>query len=320
MEKMTITIHGYYHDRFMRPGRPPIDRGWRCNRIMNGCGSLLAALMRGNSGLGGIMYLAMGEGLKAWDGSPPRPDPAATGLVREILRRQITAESIVFLDGADQPSSLPTARLQIDFSFSRDDFAAEGVQPVREFGLFGGNSTNDAGSGLLINHVIHPRIDISAGLTLCRTLRLDFSQGLVPRDSAAGHFGGHLPIRCIDGVGDVYGDALNAEGIITLADLAASALHMEIENIPSAKMMEFRAKAGLVLAIEADLSPLAQMADASVSDILKLDAFSHETTGAGRNAAPGRLLRLQEKLTVLQVALDEWELQKLTGRDLLDWI
>ncbi|MFH1217113.1 MAG: hypothetical protein V1706_11495 [Pseudomonadota bacterium] len=315
---MTIGILGKYHDQLSQFGHPLMDLGWRKNRIMNGCRLLLAALMKDANGFGGIMYLAMGEGLKEWDGSPPQPDPSATGLVREIMRRPITAGEIVFLDETGQPGIIPTNRLQIDLLFSRDDFEGSGIQPIREFGLFGGNATALAGSGFFINHVMHPRIDISAGLTLQRTLRLDFSQEFTPHISRSGNFGGRLPVQCIDGVGEVYGAALNAGGILTLSDLAASSPHLRLENIPVVKLMEFRTKAALVMGIDADFSPLAGMADVSVSDILKLDPFSGQSMRGIPIAEPDPFLNLQEKLMVLQVALDEWELKKLTGRELLD--
>lgn len=314
---MPITIHGYYHDRLLASDRLPIDGGWRPNRIMNGCGVLLASLIRGGGNLTGIIFVAVGEGMKSWDGEATTPNPAATRLARELMRRPLPADSIVFLDEADRPASSPTARLAIEIRLAREDFAGTTPQALREFGLFGGNATAAANSGILINHVIHPRIDLAAGLTLHRTLRLDFRQGPAPLLPTAGTFGAHLPVRAIDGVGEVYGAVLNRAGIMTIADLAAAAPSPAPAHIPQVRMMEFRAKAGLVLTIDADLTPLAAMADHSLSAILRLDPFSEEVLRQLDGTAPDRLLRLQEKLAILQVALDERALHKLTGGELL---
>ncbi|MFZ5765278.1 MAG: hypothetical protein ACOY4H_06740 [Thermodesulfobacteriota bacterium] len=313
---MSITIHGYYHDRLLASNRLPIDRGWRPNRIMNGCGVLLASLIRGGGNLTGIIFVAVGEGMKSWDGEAATPNPTATRLASELMRRPLPADSIVFLDEADRPASNPTARLAIEIRLAREDFAGTTPQALREFGLFGGNATAAANSGILLNHVIHPRIDLTAGLTLHRTLRLDFRQSPAPLLPAAGTFGAHLPVRAIDGVGEVYGAALNRIGIMTIADLAAAPSPAPAD-IPQVRMMEFRAKAGLVLTIAADLTPLAAMADRSLSAILRLDPFSEETLRQLGDTTPDRLHRLQEKLAILQVALDERALHKLTGGELL---
>ena len=170
---MTHIIKGYYHDRLCGLERVRLDRGWNSNLIVADCNRLLAALMKGQAGVAGILYLAVGEGQKAWDAAPPQPLPAATRLRKEILRRPVATEAITFLDSAGQPTATPTGRLQINMELTREDFPANGFQPVREFGLFGGNATAAADSGFMINYVIHPRIDITGELTLQRTLRLD---------------------------------------------------------------------------------------------------------------------------------------------------
>ena len=44
---------------------------------------------------------------------------------------------------------------------------------LREFGLFAGGDTNPD-SGILINHRVHPRIDLDDGFPIERILRLTF--------------------------------------------------------------------------------------------------------------------------------------------------
>ncbi len=305
-------IKGFYNDLlFYGHNRVRLDRGWRPNLIVEGCNRLLAALMKGQQGLGGILYLAVGEGLKEWDAALPHPQPASTRLSAEILRRPIATEEIIFLDGDGQPAAAPTGRLQISIELTRADFPANGFQPVREFALFGGNATAAADSGFMINHVIHPRIDITAGLTLCRTLRLDFSQVFAPKEEIPG-LGAGLPVRSLDGVGEVYGQALALAGVNTLRDFLTMELLEPPAGIPAVKLREFRTKARMVMALKVGLAPFAALSHLSISDLLNenpstLAALTRTFTITADMAA-----ELQEELMTLQVALDDQQLQQMT--------
>jgi len=311
-------LKGYYNDLLIDAhDRVREDRGWRANLIVEGCNRLLAALMKGQQGLGGILYLAVGEGVKEWDGALPQPQPAATRLSKEILRRPIAAEDIIFLDSAGQPSATPTGRLQISIELSRADFPANGFRPVREFGLFGGNATAAVDSGFMINHVIHPRIDITPGLTLCRTLRLDFSQIYAAKEEIPG-LGAGLPVRSIDGVGDVYGQALALAGVNTLADFLNMNLLEPPAGIPSVKLREFRAKARMVMALKVGLSPFAALSHLSISDLLKESPQTLAPMAKAFTVTADMVADLQEELMPLQVALDDQQLQQMTLGNLMD--
>jgi hypothetical protein len=309
---MAHMIKGFYNDLlFYGHNRVRLDRGWRPNLIVGGCNRLLAALMKGQQGLGGILFLAVGEGFKEWDAALPQPQPATTRLYKEILRRPIAAEQIIFLDGTGQPAATPTGRLQISIELTREDFPANGFQPVREFGLFGGNATADADSGFMINHVMHPRIDITQGLTLCRVLRLDFSQGPAVQEEIRG-FGASLAARSIDGVGDIYGPALATAGVNVVGDFLAMNPLAPPAGIPAVKLREFRAKARMVMALKVGLAPFAALSHINISQLLKENPQTLAGMANTFTVSAEMVADLQEELMPLQVALDDEQLQQLT--------
>lgn len=314
---MTQMIKGYYHDLLLDADqRVRLDRGWRPNLIVEGCNRLLAALMKGQLGFGGILYLAVGKGLKEWDAAHPQTQPTTTGLLAEILRRPLATEEIIFLDDTGQPAAAPTSRLQISIELTRADFPANGFQPVREFGLFGGNATAAPDSGFMINHVIHPRIDIVDGLTLCRTLRLDFSHIYAAKEEMPG-LGTGLPVRSIDGVDDVYGQALALAGINTLHDFLTMNLLEPPAGIPAVKLREFRAKARMVMALTVGLTPFAALFHVTVSDLLKENPQTLAAMNRDFTITADMVSDLQEELMPLQVALDDLQLQQITLGSLL---
>jgi hypothetical protein len=142
-------------------------RSWEANVIVDSARSLLAALLKGDPQGVAIARWAVGAGDAVWDTSAAPPDTirrTRTQLFQETGRKGIAAGQITFLGGAF------TNRLEIASTFTTADVPAG---PLREFGLFAGGSTA-LNTGVLVNHRVHPRIDIQAGLTLQRTLRLTF--------------------------------------------------------------------------------------------------------------------------------------------------
>jgi len=97
--------------------------------------------------------------------------PDDTHLAAEIARQALTPEQIVYLDDAGEPSETPTNCLEVAAEFKGKNLVSNGFQSLREFGLFGGDATDVPDSGFMIDHVIHPRIDLSPGDTLERNLR-----------------------------------------------------------------------------------------------------------------------------------------------------
>lgn len=139
---------------------------WAHNVLVDSARSLIAALIKGDVQGVPIARWAVGSGEEVWDSSPPPPDSirrTRTQLFHETGQKAIAPGQITFLGGSF------TNRLEITSSFTSADVTG----PLREFGLFGGGSSA-ANTGILINHRIHPRIDMQPGFTLQRTLRLTF--------------------------------------------------------------------------------------------------------------------------------------------------
>ena len=146
---------------------------WQPNLIVDGLRRVLAALMKGEGQA--LTFWAVGTGQDSWDSLPPvLPSDderrQITQLYRETKRKPIPPDQMIFVGGT--PSS-PSNQLQIRVDFLAEDIPAIGDRRLREFGLISGG-TADLNTGVLINHRIHPRIDLQEGLTLQRTLRLTF--------------------------------------------------------------------------------------------------------------------------------------------------
>jgi len=140
---------------------------WERNVVVDSARSLIAALLKGDTQGAPIARWAVGAGDPVWDTSGPPPDSirrTRTQLFAETGRKTIAAGQIAFLGGT------LTNRLEITSSFTTADVPAG---PLREFGLVAGG-TAAANTGVLVNHRVHPRIDMQPGFTLQRTLRLTF--------------------------------------------------------------------------------------------------------------------------------------------------
>jgi hypothetical protein len=138
---------------------------WEHNVVVDSARSLIAALLKGDAQGAPIARWAVGAGDPVWDTSGPPPDSirrTRTQLFTETGRKAVAAGQITFLGGTF------TNRLEITSSFTTADVPAG---PLREFGLVAGG-TAAANTGVLVNHRAHPRIDMQAGFTLQRTLRL----------------------------------------------------------------------------------------------------------------------------------------------------
>lgn len=106
-----------------------------------------------------------------------RPDPVAsnTKLVNEFFRKEITRESVTFVNDAGEPTDIPTSSLAITVTFGPE----EAIGRWREFGIFGGDATEARDSGYMINHKTHNLIDKSSlnpeeKLTIVREMRFLF--------------------------------------------------------------------------------------------------------------------------------------------------
>lgn len=304
-------VKGTYKDVLTGPdGRIEWNSGWRPNLIVTTCNVLMTALMKGEHGVKGISYWAVGQGQKSWDGYSPSPLPSCSRLDSEIARHQIAGEQIVYLDDAGSPVTAPTSRIEVSAEFRGGDFVSSGFQPLREFGVFGGDASEDPDSGLLVDYIIHPRIDLSPGFTLNRKLRLSFSTGVF-KEKPAG-LGAGLPVISIDGIGAGYAKTLGGAGIFTLGDLAAVDTSNKIGNIPQSRLREFRAKAGLVIGLPLSRESALHFAEADMASVI-----DGKVATGGSYYSSNLLKELRDGFAALRMCIDEKQMKKITMKDLV---
>lgn len=165
-ESGKLHMTGEIIDEIYRDGKL-VDRIVGHNLIVNSAMKLVMALLKGESGYSRIQYWAIGSGLSSWGSNPPDPEINATRLTNEIGRVAIAANEIVFLDADFNISSNPTNILRIKHTFGANDCNGE----WREFGLFGGNATASANTGMMINKKHHAVITKTSDMTIDRTMR-----------------------------------------------------------------------------------------------------------------------------------------------------
>ena len=143
------------------------------NLVVNSFLKLAMLMLKNQSGYKGVSYWAIGSGADSWDSTAVTPNLNETRLTNEIGRVAIPASEIVFLDNNLDVTTTPTNIIQITHTFGTAD--CNGVW--REFGIFGGNATSDANSGLMINKRHHGVITKTEEMTVERTMRftLNFS-------------------------------------------------------------------------------------------------------------------------------------------------
>ena len=315
---MTQLIKGCYRDVLTdSQRRVQWDSGWRSNLVVHNCNRLLAALMKRHEGMDGILYWAIGEGAADWDSILPSPLLTTSRLTSEVARQALAADGIVYLDDANEPIETPSPRLEVTAEFQGEDFVSNGFQPLREFGLFGGDAAEAPDSGLMIDYVIHPRIDLTPGMALSRQLRLTFAAGGLQQEEWVG-FGASLPAISIDGVGEEYAGALGGQGIDSLGDLVEIDPLLPLGNIPQVRLREFRAKARTVMGLRIDLTPFMSLADHSISLLLMERPEDLVEAIDAPDVTPKMVTHLQEELAVLQIALDDAQLQRITLGDLIN--
>lgn len=304
-------IKGFFRDVMTDcQGRRHWESRWRSNLVVNQCNLLLSMLMKRHAGMEGILYCAIGEGEEAWDTNRPIPLMPDTQLTSEVYRKPISADQMIYLDEDGQPTGVPTGRLDITVEFRGEDMVSNGTQPVREFGLFGGDATDHANSGYLINRVTHDRYDLTPLLTLNRKIRLTFTGGAISQEELTG-FGATLPVRSIDGVGDVFAGDLNTQKVQTLGDLIEIDPLTPVGSIPLVKLREFRAKARLVMGLKATLATFVPLAKYSIGHILIRKPDELADIMGSPDITSEMVARLQEELAILQIALDDAQLQDI---------
>lgn len=165
-----VHMTGQITDRIFKNGVLVEERVGH-NLVVNSFLNLVMCLLKQQNGYSGIQYWAVGSGAEAWDSNMPTPDISATRLTAELGRVPISAGEISFLDTNYNMVTTPTNILQIKHTFGASD--CNGVW--REFGIFGGNATDSANSGIMINKRHHAVITKTEEMTIERIMRFTLS-------------------------------------------------------------------------------------------------------------------------------------------------
>ena len=131
---------------------------------------------------------------------------------------------------------------------------------------------------------------------------------ILPRQAGRGR------VQMIQGIGARYAALLESSGIRTLEDLRRFDPLRTPAGIPAVKLNEFKTKAELVLSLDVNKTQAGLLMDRSLLELMQTsaDALARDS---GQTLAFGR--QLQNKLRVLQIALDEDHLKTITLRELL---
>lgn len=278
---------------------------WMPNTIVQTAWLLMAGLLKNDPNMAGIAYWAVGSGDVTWDMRRPLANSGKTRLMAEFDRQAIEPDRIAYLNVNGNHAVTPTDCIEVNavYTWPRQ-------RVLREFGIFGGNATQAADSGYMINYVIHPRIDLAPGATLTRRMRFTFRPDInpdwlvLPR-----HWMGDAPVGRIDGIGRTYANLLEAAGFGTIAALAAMQQTVLVESLPMMKLVEIRAKARMILRTVANIQAVAGIGNLSAVEVLRTPP---DTLAANSGASKEQIMRLQEQLGILQVGLDNRYLQEIT--------
>lgn len=175
---MTITslAQAEYKDTIIHKDGSIFVSKWKKNQAQDSQGILTARLYANEVGISGIQYMALGSGLVAWDITPPTPEVAplltsSTTLLAEVSRVPVNLNSFRYLNpDTDALITDGSKTRKIEFSVDIQNEFIEGFD-LREFALFGGNATNVADSGYMINWFTHDVISVS-GDRIIRTVRI----------------------------------------------------------------------------------------------------------------------------------------------------
>lgn len=158
-----------FRDEFDR-GNGFVVEGEGHNLITDGMRNVLAALLAGQGGYSGVQYWAVGSGDAGADPlSPPAPSPSDTKLAVETGRVPVT---ISFVDDFGEATTGNALSKHVKIQAVFDKGIATGQNS--EFGLFGGNASGTAESGILLNRVTHPLKHKGSGDIRRITIIIDF--------------------------------------------------------------------------------------------------------------------------------------------------
>ncbi|MCP4428762.1 MAG: hypothetical protein GY803_30115 [Chloroflexi bacterium] len=155
----------------------------------------LASLLKGGPDSTTGLFVAVGTGEAAWDETPPDYDRSVKALSGEAARKAVVPAEIVFLDADGEATETPSPCLRFQVAFDLE----EAVGTLRECGLFGGEASEQAGSGTLLAYYTHPRLEKTAVMTLSRHLTIDLTpQPYTPGTRATRYLGNSRSRECHD--------------------------------------------------------------------------------------------------------------------------
>jgi hypothetical protein len=280
---------------------------WRANLLVDGAFTLLAALLKREPGIEGILYWAVGAGRVSWDESPPGPTPWATSLVEEVDRVEVTQDAMAFVDERGAEVTRPSPSLGVRVVFEWPDAPVT----LREFGLYGGDATEGSGTGTMINNVVHDRIDLEPGQRLTRELRLSLARTATSDGSwiePPPHWIADAAASVVGGVGDRISGVLSKKGIKTV-DALANVDPQGDAGLPRVPLIELRSKARLALRTAVEVNPPPGLHNVTVSKVLTTASadLAHDT-----GVAETQVVKLREQLSALELALDHRFLGRMT--------
>jgi hypothetical protein len=141
------------------------------NIIVNTASILIARLLKdSHEPDAGISYLAVGTGLSSWNlQNPPAPTNTQTKLNNEIARKAFTTNDVTFVDpDTGDPVLVPTNVVDFTCTFAE----TEGVGPLVEMGLFGGDASDMIDSGTMVNFRTFPVINKTNSMTFTIIFRI----------------------------------------------------------------------------------------------------------------------------------------------------
>ena len=126
------------------------------NIIVESASVLIAQLISqqySNDFVPGFTHLAIGTGDFDWDKfDPPQPMADVTQLKNELTRKMFEVVKYIKTDGSGADSTVPTNVVDFIAVFNE----SEGVGPLVEMGIFGGNGANLDGGGTMVNYKTFP--------------------------------------------------------------------------------------------------------------------------------------------------------------------
>lgn len=171
-EEKTRPLHGQYWIilRDAETGEV-IEERHNHNLIVNTASILIARLLKDNHEPdAGISYLAVGTGASGWNlQNPPQPVATQTELNNEIARKAYTTSDVSFIDpDTGDPTTVPTNVIDFTATFAE----TEAVGPLVEMGMFGGDATDLADSGTMVNFRTFPVINKTNSMTMSIIFRI----------------------------------------------------------------------------------------------------------------------------------------------------